>query len=126
MATFKPAKLFETVSGALNRIDKKSPHAADQKMILTTHRTAPTKTKNGCERVYVRDLDNVTRSTPFSAEELAKQTAFGTIAAQVNARFKETSATYAADYAAFLAQKDSKTGEPTFRSYLWKTVKEAL
>ena len=120
MAKFKPAPLFQSVSGALNKINKKDPHASDQKMVLTTHRTAPTKTKNGCQRVYVRGIDSVTRSTPYGADELARQTAFGTTAQQVNARLKETSPTYDADFAAFLAQKDSKTGEPTFRSYLWK------
>ena len=50
-ATYAP--MFETVSGALNKIDKKSPHAADQKMVLATHRKAPT-TSPDCSRVYLR------------------------------------------------------------------------
>ena len=123
MAKFKPAPLFENVSGALNRIDKKSPHAADQKMVLTAHRVAPTKTKNGCNRVYLRGLSSVTRKTPYSAEELSRQATFASISAQVQARRKNTSPTYDADYAAFLAQRDSKGGEPTFVSYLWKVIK---
>ena len=44
MAKASYAPMFETVSGALNKINKKSPHAGDQKMVLATHRTAPTTT----------------------------------------------------------------------------------
>lgn len=126
MAKFKPAPLFQTVSGALNRIDKKSPHAADEKMVLTTHRVAPTKTKNGCLRVYLRGLENVTRKTPYSAAEQANKATFAQVSAQVQARRKESSPTYESDYAAFLAQRNSKNGEPTFVSYLWKVVKETI
>ena len=110
MAIFKPAPAFENISGALTKINKKSPHAADQKMVLAQHRVAPTKTKNGCNRLYLRGLESVTRS----------------ISQQVTARMKTTSPTYATDYAAFKAQKDLPNGEPTFRSYLWKVVKESL
>ena len=45
MAKASYAPMFETVSGALNKINKKSPHAQDQKMVLTTHRKAPTSKK---------------------------------------------------------------------------------
>ena len=86
-------------------------------------RVAPTKTKNGCNRVYLRGLSSVTRKTPYSAEELSRQATFASISAQVQARRKRTSPTYDADYAAFLAQRDSKGGEPTFVSYLWKVIK---
>lgn len=126
MAKFKPAPLFQTVSGALNKINKNSPHAADEKMVLTTHRTAPTKTRNGCSRVYLRGIDSVTRTSPYTAKEQANKQTFTQIAQQVNERVKTTSATYDADYAAFLAQKNAKNGEPTFRSYLWKVIKESL
>ena len=112
MAIFKPAPAFENISGALTKINKKSPHAADQKMVLAQHRVAPTKTKNGCNRLYLRGLESVTRSAQISQ--------------QVTARMKTTSPTYATDYAAFKAQKDLPNGEPTFRSYLWKVVKESL
>ena len=65
MAIFKPAPAFENISGALTKINKKSPHAADQKMVLAQHRVAPTKTKNGCNRLYLRGLESVTRSDAF-------------------------------------------------------------
>ena len=118
MAKASYAKMFETVSGALNKINKKSPHAQDQKMVLATHRTAPT-TSPDCSRVYLRGLESVSRSTPVSAEETAKRVKFAAVSAAVNARMKSTSGTYDADLAAFNAQKDAKNGKKTFRSYLW-------
>ena len=60
MAKASYAPMFETVSGALNKINKKSPHAQDQKMVLTTHRKAPT-TSPDCSRVYLRGLVVLTR-----------------------------------------------------------------
>ena len=126
MAIYKPAPAFDNISGALTKINKKSPHAADQKMVLAQHRVAPTKTKNGCNRLYLRGLESVTRSTPVSASEQAQRSQFAQISQQVTARMKTTSETYATDYAAFKAQKDLPNGEPTCRSYLWKVVKESL
>ena len=118
MAKASYAPMFETVSGALNKINKKSPHAQDQKMVLTTHRKAPT-TSPDCSRVYLRGLGSVTRTTPVTAKETQVRTKFATVSAAVNARVKTTSPTYADDYAAFLAQKDSAKGKTTFRSYIW-------
>ena len=122
MATVQLNSAFEHASGALKRINKKSAHAKDQKMILVTHRVAETKSKD-CQRLYVRDYDSVTRKTPVGETEQANRTKFATIAANVRNRLKPSSQTYAADYAAYKAQK--ATGEPTFRSYLWKVEKEA-
>ena len=110
--------MFETVSGALNKINKKSPHAQDQKMVLTTHRKAPT-TSPDCSRVYLRGLSSVSRTTPVTAKETQVRTKFAAVSAAVNARVKTTSPTYADDYAAFLFQKDSAQGKTTFRSYIW-------
>ena len=110
--------MFETVSGALNKINKKSPHAQDQKMVLTTHRKAPT-TSPDCSRVYLRGLSAVTRTTPVTARETEVRTKFAAVSAAVNARVKPTSPTYSADYAAFTAQKDQSNGKTTFRSYIW-------
>lgn len=117
MAKFTAAPLFEVVSGALNKINKKSPHAADQKMVLTTHRKAPTTSKD-CSRVYVRGLSSVTRTTPVTAKETQIQTRFKAIAAAVQARLANQS-TIAADEAAFKAQKNLANGKTTLRSYLW-------
>ena len=124
MAIYQPAPVFSHISGALTKINKKSPHAVDQRMILANHRVAPTKTVGGCNRLYLRTLENITRTTEPTANEVANQSQFSQISAQVRARLVKTSETYATDYAAFLAQK--ATGEPTFRSYLWATIKAEL
>ena len=118
MAKASYAPMFETVSGALNKINKKSPHAQDQKMVLTTHRKAPT-TSPDCSRVYLRGLSAVSRTTPVTAKETQVRTKFAAVSAAVNTRVKTTSSTYADDYAAFLAQKDSTQCKTTFRSYIW-------
>ena len=122
MAKASYAPMFETVSGALNKINKKSPHAQDQKMVLTTHRKAPT-TSPDCSRVYLRGLSSVSRTTPVTAKETQVRTKFAAVSTAVNARVKTTSPTYADDYAAFLAQKDQ--GKTTFRSYVWKLESDA-
>ena len=123
MAKASYAPLFETVSGALNKINKKSPHAADQKMVLTTHRKAPT-TNPDCSRVYLRDLNSITRSTPVTQKEAAIRLRFSTVSQAVNERMHDLTK-IAADQAAFLAQKDSAEGKKTLKSYLWALEAEA-
>ena len=117
MAKASYAPMFETVSGALNKIDKKSPHAADQKMVLTTHRKAPT-TSPDCSRVYLRGLNSVTRTTPVTAKETGIRTKFAAVSAAVNTRMHDTTK-QADDLAAFNLQKDAPNGKKTMRSYLW-------
>ena len=114
-ATYAP--MFETVSGALNKINKKSPHAGDQKMVLTTHRKAPTSSPD-CSRVFLRGLSSITRTTPVTAKEQTIRTRFKAIAAAVQARLVNQT-TIAADEAAFKAQKDLANGKTTLRSYIW-------
>ena len=114
-ATYAP--MFETVSGALNKIDKKSPHAADQKMVLATHRKAPT-TSPDCSRVYLRGLSSVTRTTPVTAKETGIRTKFAAVSTAVSARLQDPTK-QAADLAAFKAQKDAANGKKTLRSYIW-------
>ena len=117
MAKASYAPMFETVSGALNKINKKSPHAADQKMVLTTHRVAPT-TSPDCSRVYLRDLNSITRSTPVTAKETGIRTKFAAVSTAVSARLQDPTK-QAADLAAFKAQKDAANGKKTMRSYIW-------
>ena len=117
MAKVEWADAIKTVSGALTKINKKSPHAADQKMILGTHRVAPT-TSEGCSRIYLRGIGSVTRSTPASPDELAQRQRFAAVAAAVNTRMHDLSKV-SADTVAFNAQKDSAGGKKTMRSYLW-------
>ncbi|MBQ6724862.1 MAG: hypothetical protein IJQ84_10190, partial [Paludibacteraceae bacterium] len=108
---------------ALTKINKKSPHAADQKMVLATHRVAPT-TSGNCSRLYLRGLSSVTRTGEPSSKELAARTRFASVQASVNTRAKNL-ATLAQDQAAFLAQKDVAGGCKTFKSWLWKVEGEA-
>ena len=106
---------ISTVSGALTKIDKKSPHAADQNMLLATHRKAPT-TSTDCNRLYLRGLSAVSRSTPVTASEQAQRTKFAAVSRLVKAR-KADLANVAADIEAFNAQKE--TGYKTMKQYLW-------
>ena len=117
MAKVTWAPMFQTVSGALNKINKKSAHAADQKMVLATHRTAPT-TSTDCSRVYLRGLSSITRTTPPTTDEMWVRNRFAAVAAAVAARAKDVQK-ISADNMAFLAQKDQPGGKKTKKAYLW-------
>ena len=115
-ATYAP--MFQTVSGALNKINKKSPHAADQKMVLATHRKAATQSKD-CSHVYLRSLSSITRTTPLKQKEVAIRQRFQAVRAMVAAR-KEDLSKVTQDQIDFLAQKDLANGKKTMNAYLWK------
>jgi hypothetical protein len=123
MAKVEYADAIKTVSGALTKINKKSPHAADQKMVLATHRTAPT-TSNACSRLFLRGLSSVTRTTPVTAEELAQRLRFKTVAAAVAARAKNLQ-TISQDREDFLEQKDEPNGAKTLKAYFWRKELES-
>jgi hypothetical protein len=118
MAAVEWADAIKTVSGALVKINKKSPHAKDQKMVLGTHRKAATSSKI-CSRLYLRGLSSLTRTTPLSADETAARNRFIEVQAAVRLRAKDLSKV-SADQAAFLAQKDTAGGKKTMRAFLWK------
>ena len=124
MAIAVYADVVSSLSGALTKINKKSPHAVDQKMVLATHRQAPTTQVGKCNRMYLRGLNSVTRSTPVSADEIEHRSKFSVVSAAVNARLKDTSK-QAADLAAFNAQKNTSGGKTTIRSYLWSLEAQA-
>ena len=117
MAKVEWADAIKTVSGALVKINKKSPHAADQKMILATHRVAPTASE-GCNRLFLRGLSSVSRTTPLSDKELAIRARFTAVQAAVKERANDLSK-IAQDQEDFLAQKDTAGGKKTMRAYLW-------
>ena len=117
MAKVEYADAIKTVSGALTKINKKSPHAADQKMVLATHRVAATTNPN-CQRLYIRGLSSVTRTTPVTTKEVNIRNRFRAVAAMVLER-KEDLTKVTTDQAAFLAQKDLANGKKTMRAYLW-------
>ena len=123
MAQVEWADAIKTVSGALTKINKKSQHAGDQKMILATHRKAATTNPN-CSRLYMRGLSSVTRSTPLTDKEQAVRSRFQSVAAAVKVRSKNLS-TLTSDQAAFEEQKNTAGGKKTFRAYLWKVCGDA-
>ena len=123
MAKVEYADAIKTVSGALTKINKKSQHAGDQKMVLATHRVAPT-TSPDCSRLYIRGLSSVTRSTPVTSREVQIRNRFSAVAAAVAARSVDLSK-ITADQAAFAAQKDLPNGKKTMKSYLWSLEKAA-
>jgi hypothetical protein len=117
MAKVEWADAIKTVSGAMTKINKKSQHAGDQKMVLATHRVAPT-TSPDCSRLYLRGLSSVTRKTPVTADEQAQRARFAAIARAVAARGNDL-AQAAADITAFNAQKDQPGGLKTLKAYRW-------
>jgi len=119
MAVVKLNSYFETSSGAIQKINKKSAHAHEQKMILTTHRVAATSVVGKCQRAYSRGIESVTRTTPVSAHELEIRGRFTAVAAAVRVRAKDLMQ-ISTDQAAFLAQKDLADGKKTMKAYLWK------
>ena len=118
MAKVEYADAIKTVSGALTKINKKSPHAADQKMVLATHRKAATQSKD-CSRIYLRGLSSITRTTPLKPKEVAIRQRFQAVRAMVAAR-KEDLTKVTQDQIDFLAQKDLANGKKTMNAYLWK------
>ena len=114
---------ISTVSGALSKINKKSPHAADQQMLLAKHRVAPSESTD-CNRLYLMGINAVSRTSAPSADEQAARQRFAVVSAQVAQR-KKNVATMSTDQAAFLAQKDQPGGKKTFVSYLWMVVGDA-
>ena len=106
---------IDSVSGALSKPGANPQHSCN-KMLLGTHRTAPTQSTN-CNRLYLRKKTK--RSTDLSDLEILTRGRFTTVRAAVYARAHNLS-TIASDQAAFKAQKDLANGKKTFNSYLWK------
>ena len=123
MAKVEYADAIKTVSGALTKINKKDPHAADQKMVLATHRMAET-TSNSCSRIYLRGLQSVTRKTAPSTDELAKRERFASISRAVNTRMHDLSK-ITTDQAAYVAQRDTPGGKKSLKAYIWSLEKAA-
>ena len=115
MAKVTWAPGISTVSGALTKINKKSQHAGDEQMLLATHRSAPTTSKD-CNRLFLRGLKSVTRSTAVTSDEVILRNRFAAVSRAVQERRRNLSYV-ATDVANFRAQKE--TGYKTFFQYLW-------
>ena len=117
MAVVEYADAIKTVSGALTKINKKSPHAKDQKMVLGTHRKAATSNPN-CSRIYLRGLSSVDYPVAQTEDAINARNRFSAVARAVKTRRKDLSH-MAQDLAAFQAQKDNSNGKKTMTAYLW-------
>lgn len=115
MAKVTWAPGISTVSGALTKINKKSQHAGDEQMLLATHRSAPTTNKD-CNRLFLRGLKSVTRTTAVTSDEILIRNRFAAVSRAVQERRRNLSYV-ATDVANFRAQKE--TGYKTFFQYLW-------
>ena len=115
MAKVTWAPGISTVSGALTKINKKSQHAGDEQMLLATHRSAPTTSKD-CNRLFLRGLKSVTRTTAVTSDEVILRNRFAAVSRAVQERRRNLSYV-ATDVANFRAQKE--TGSKTFFQYLW-------
>ena len=111
---------IDHVSGALSKPSKNGQHSCE-KMLLATHRVAPTESSD-CNRIYLRK--KVERNTPITQEEMGARNRFKTVSAAVSARAKDLSK-MTADQAAFNAQKNDPNGKHTMKAFLWKLEGEA-
>ena len=105
---------IDHVSGALSKPGKNGQHSCT-KMLLGTHRVAPTQSKD-CNRLYMRK--KTVRNTPLSPDELAARARFATVASMVKARKADLSK-LTDDQIAFAAQKDLANGKKTMKAYYW-------
>ena len=111
---------IDSVSGALSKPGKNGQHSCS-KMLLGTHRVAPTESQD-CNRIYLRK--KTVRATALSTKEIAARTRFATVKAAVADRAINLT-TIGADQAAFEAQKNTAGGKKTFNAYLWKVCGQA-
>ena len=105
---------IDSVSGALSKPGSNPQHSCN-KMLLGTHRVAPTES-NQCNRLYLRK--KTVRTTPVTPDEAAARLRFSTVAAMVKQR-KGDLTMIAADQQAFIAQKDLPSGKKTMKAYYW-------
>ena len=73
---------IDSVSGALSKPGKNGQHSCS-KMLLGTHRVAPTESSD-CNRIYLRKKTK--RATALSTKEIAARTRFATVKAAVDVR----------------------------------------
>ena len=111
---------IDSVSGALAKPSKSGQHSCT-KMLLGTHRVAPT-TSNKCNRLYLRKPIKINVSQTEDA--INARLRFAAVSAAVKTRRKDLSH-MAQDLQAFNAQKDQPNGKKTMTAYLWYVCGEA-
>ena len=105
---------IDYVSGALCKCGKKEPHKHGR-MLLATHRRAAT-TSDSCNRIYLRDESNFTKSSSTNA--VWARSRFKAIAEMVDNRRKDLSK-ITQDQMDFIAQRNNPRGIKTMRAYYW-------
>ena len=111
---------IDSVSGALSKPGKNGQHSCS-KMLLGTHRVAPTES-NQCNRLYLRKKTK--RATSPTEDELFARIRFSSVAQAVNDRKKDLTK-ITADQQAFLAQKDLAGGKKTMKAWYWMVEGDA-
>ena len=111
---------IDSVSGALAKPSKSGQHSCT-KMLLGTHRTAPTQS-NKCNRLYLRKP--TTYNLPQTEDAINARLRFAAVSAAIKAR-KADLTKLTTDQQAFLAQKDSPNGKKTMKAYYWKICGDA-
>ena len=96
---------IEYVSGALCKCGKQKPHTHGR-MLLATHRRAAT-TSDTCNRIYLRDEKNFTKSNSTNA--MWARSRFKSIAEMVHQRSMDLSK-ISQDQINFLAQRNQAGG----------------
>ena len=110
---------IDSVSGALAKPSKSGQHSCT-KMLLGTHRTAPTTSKN-CNRLYLRKPVKIkVAQTSLAINARNRFTAV----AQAIATRRRNVTMMATDLAAFKAQKDQPNGKKTLTAYYWMVCGE--
>ena len=105
---------IDSVSGALSKPGKNGQHSC-AKMLLGTHRTAPT-TSNKCNRLYMRKPTKINVSQ--TEDSINARLRFSAVSAAVKVRRKDLTH-MATDLQAFNAQKENSNGKKTMTAYLW-------
>ena len=111
---------IDSVSGALAKPSKSGQHSCT-KMLLGTHRTAPTES-NKCNRLYLRKP--VKRSTALSEDEINNRNRFTAVSRAVKVRKRDLQY-IAQDQIDFMAQVNTAGGKKTMFAYLWKVCGDA-
>ena len=106
---------IDNVSGALAKPGSNPQHSCE-KMLMATHRTAPTENPN-CNRLYLRKKTKIKVSQ--SSRSLNARARFTAVREAVALR-KTDLMKITQDKQAFEAQKNTAGGKKTMKAYLWK------
>ena len=105
---------IDNVSGALAKPGSNPQHSCE-KMLMATHRTAPTENPN-CNRLYLRKKTKIKVSQ--SSRSLNARARFTAVREAVELR-KTDLQKITQDKQAFEAQKNTAGGKTTMKAYLW-------